>query len=70
MSMRFEDIADWLLEVETGRSTLVDLTDKLVQKIEEVGVPLSRLNLAYRSDKRRYVNSAEVAGPSGGTGSG
>jgi len=45
MRMRFEDIADWLLEAETERSTLVDLTHQLVQKIEEVGVPLSRLNL-------------------------
>jgi len=45
MTMRIEDIADWLLEAGTGRTSLLDLTRELIQKIDEVGVPLSRMNL-------------------------
>ncbi len=45
MITRIEDIADWLLEAGTGRASLLDLTREVVQKIHEVGGPLSRINL-------------------------
>ena len=45
MDARIEDVGEWLLRAASGPRTLLSLTHSLTQRLQEVGFPLSRLNL-------------------------